>query len=467
MPGDREPPTVPVVRPKGSPLPGSDLALRRVAIHAGAAVADVALPAGVPVAVLMPSIVDILGGRGNECAGELVARRYRLSRPGAAPLGGTLAQNGIQDGEVLVLTDSADPPPAPRYADPAEAVAATLDSTARPWSHSRQATRLTGAIAAIALTGIGALALIRNAFSANVTGATLAVTASAALGALIGAAIAHRTYGDAFAGLALSLIATAFAAVAGCLAVPGAPGLPSVVLGATAAVVASMAAMRASGCGVITLTAVSCAATIIAAAALAGVITAAPPRVIGSVSASVSLGLLGVAARVSIVLAGLSPQRPPAADLDAKAIRADTCLTSLLAAFASVATVGAVVTVLGGAPRPQHIAVGALTGAALLLRARSGNGTRRLVFVACGTVITATTFAVVAAGTPHGAWTAALTAALAAAAMHLGFVAAAISTSPLIRRGVDALEGLTLVAMVPATCWVCGLYSAARGWHLG
>ncbi len=467
MPGDPDPHTVPVVRPKGSPLTGSDLGLRRVAIHAGAAVADVALPAGVPVAVLMPSIVDILDGRGKEGAGEPVARRFRLSRPGAAPLGGTLAQNGIQDGEVLVLTDSADPPPAPRYEDPAEAVAATLDSTARTWSHPRHATRLAGAIAASALTGIGTLALIQNAFTANVTGATLAVTASAALVALLGGAIAHRTYGDAFACLALSLIATAFAAVTGCLAVPGPPGLPSVVLGATLAAVAALAAVRVSGCGVITLTAVSCAATIIAAAALAGVITAAPPRVIGSVSASVSLGLLGMAARVSIVLAGLSPERPPAPDLDAKAIRADTWLTSLLAAFASVVAVGAVGTVLGGTPGPQHIAFGALTGAALLLRARSGNGSRRLVFVTCGMIVTATTFAIVASGMPPGAWTAALTAALAAAAMHLGFVAAAISPSPLIRRGVDALEGLTLVAMVPVTCWVCGLYSAVRGWHPG
>ena len=47
---------------------------------------------------------------------------------------------------------------------------------------------------------------------------------------------------------------------------------------------------------------------IAAGAAFAEVLTAAPVRTIASLSALVSLGLLGIAGRVSIVLAGLSPQ---------------------------------------------------------------------------------------------------------------------------------------------------------------
>ncbi len=449
-------------------MPGFDPGLRRVSVHAGANVVDLALPAGVPVAVLMPSIVDVVAGRSLDGSGGLVARRYHLSRPGAAALTGTLAQNDIRDGQVLILTASATPPPAPRYEDVAEAVSATLDSTARPWSHSRrrQAARLAGAIAASVLTMIGGLTLIRNAFATNVTGVTVGVAASAGLTALLCAAIAHRTYGDAPAWLALSVIATAFAALAGYLAVPGAPGLPNVVLGATAAVVTSVLAMLVSPCGAVTLTAIACVAAIIAAAALVGVLTEAPPRVIGSVSALTSTGLLGVAARISILLAALSPQLPPAPDLDAKAIRADAWLASLLAAFASVAAAGAVVTVLAGPPRPCRIAFGALTAAVLLLRARTGDARSMLVFVCCGTAVVATTLAALAAHMPNGAWTAAMTATLAAAAIYLGFVASAISPPPVIRRGVEMLECLALVAMVPMTCWVCGLYSAVRGGHL-
>ena len=66
----------------------------------------------------------------------------------------------------------------------------------------------------------------------------------------------------------------------------------------------------------------------------------------------------------------------------------------------------------------------------------------------------------------RGAWTVMLTATLAAAAIYLGFVAPAISLSPVIGRGVEVLECLALVAMVPMSCWVCGLYSAVRGLNL-
>jgi hypothetical protein len=59
-----------------------------------------------------------------------------------------------------------------------------------------------------------------------------------------------------------------------------------------------------------------------------------------------------------------------------------------------------------------------------------------------------------------------MTATLAAAAIYLGFVAPAISLSPLIHRGVEVLECLALVAMVPMTSWVCGLYNAVRGLNL-
>ncbi|SPM28756.1 type VII secretion integral membrane protein EccD, partial [Mycobacterium terramassiliense] len=449
-------------------LPGTDRGLRRVSVHAGTAAVDVALPAGVPVAVLVPSIIDLLDGRGDSGSDGSEARRYRLARPGAAALSAsaTLAQHGIRDGEVLVLTECATPPPAPRYEDVAEAVAALRDSTAHPQSGLRPAPRLTGAIAAGVLTGIGGLTLVRNAFTANATGAAVGVTVSAGLVALLCAGVAHRTYGDALAGLTLSLIATAFSAVAGYLAVPGVPGLPNVVLGAMSAAVTSVLALRVSGCGAVTLIALGCVATLVAAAAFVGVITAAPPQAVGSVSALVCLGLLGVAARLSLALARLAPQPPPAPDLDARAIRAYTWLTSLLVAFGCGASVGAAVTVLAGAPGPARIAFGALAGALLILRARRGDGRVGPVFAACGTAIIATTFAAFAVAVPSGASTATITAALAGAAMCLGFAASAASPSPVLRRVVDVLEGAALVALAPITCWVCGLYGAARGLNL-
>jgi ESX secretion system protein EccD len=458
-------------------LSASDPGQRRVSVHAGTAVVDLALPAGVPVATLVPPIVDILKGRYADGPDGHAARRYRFSLPGASALDPsmTLAQNGIHDGAVLVLSHERTPLPAPRYDDVAEAVSATLEAAARPANRAgdRQATRLTGAVAASCLTGIGALTLIRNALSANITrhvGATAGVAGLAGFVALLFAFIAHRAHRDPIAGLTLSLIATAFAAVAGFLAVPGVPGVPNVLLAAMTAAVTSVLAMRVSGCGVVTMTAVSCFAMVIAIGALVDVITAAPLRVIGSVSTLVSLGLLGVAARVSIVLAGLSPQLPPAPDLDtadcvaARAIRADNWLTSLFAAFSSSAAVGAIITVLTGAPGLSRIALATVTGALLLLYARSVDRGRTPMFVINGIVTTGTTFAVSAVSAPdHGPWIAAVTAILAAAAIYLGFVATATSLSPLIRRSVELLECLALVTMVPLTCWICGLYGTIRG----
>ena len=88
------------------------------------------------------------------------------------------------------------------------------------------------------------------------------------------------------------------------------------------------------------------------------------------------------------------------------------------------------------------------------------------MFVVSGIVTIGTTFGVTAARTPgYGPWIAAMTAMLAAAAMYLGYVAPAISLSPVIRRSIELLECVALVAMVPLTCWICGLYGTVRGLH--
>ncbi|OSC42971.1 type VII secretion integral membrane protein EccD [Mycobacterium decipiens] len=459
-----------------------DPELRRVTVHAGPRAVDLALPAVVPVATLIPSIVDILDYRGASSA----ATRYQLSPPGAPalPSATTLAQDGIRDGAVLVLSQSGTQPPAPRCDDAAEAVAATLNTAARP--HGPRMTRLTGALAASCITAGGAVLLVRNALSTNDThypGATVAIAAVAGFVALLFAVIAHRAVLDPIAGLTLSIIAVSFAAVAGLLAVPGAPGVHGVLLAAMAAAVTSVLAMRATGCGGTTLTAVACFAVVIAATALVGAITAAPLSAIGSLAALASLGLLEVSARMSIDLAGLSPRLPPlpnlgdtdalpAADrLSTRAIRADHWLTSLLAAFSSSAAIGAICAVLAadgtGTPGFNRITLAAVTGALLLLRARCADGTRLLVFAISGITTIATASAVAAdRGAQHGPWIAALTAVLAAAAMFLGFVAPAISLSPIARRGVELLECLALIAMVPLTCWICGAFSAVRGLDL-
>ncbi len=474
--GERELAIFGVIRVEGLLLSVSDVGLRRVTVHSGTAVVDVALPGEIPVAVLIPAIVDILKVRG--CESVLEAERYHLAPLGACALDpqATLQQHGIEDGAVLVLSRHADPPPAPRHDDVAVAVSAALAQTIPPNDRAprRQAVRLAGAVAATGLTGVGGLALVHNAFRHGVAGDidTVGVLASGAAVALLLAAIACRTYRDPTAGLTFGVISTELAAVAGFIAVPGAPDVPHVLLAASAAAVTAVSANRATGCGVVTLTAASCAAIVIAVVAVVGVFSAVPLHAVGAISALISLGLLGTAARVSITLAGLSPTsdmvdgEPIPDRLAAKAIRADTWLTSLVAGLSSSATVGAVVTMLTGANRLLCIGFGVLTSALLLLRARCEEGRRMLVLVINGIVIAATAYGVAALRAPqHGPWVATSAVAVAGAAIYVGFVAPAISLSPLARRSADLLECLALVALIPLTCWICGLYGAIRGFR--
>jgi hypothetical protein len=106
------------------------------------------------------------------------------------------------------------------------------------------------------------------------------------------------------------------------------------------------------------------------------------------------------------------------------------------------------------------IVFAAATAALLLLRARLD---QTLVFVVNGTITAGAAFAAASQAPTHGPWITAATAILAAAPIYLGFVAPALHLSPVARRGVELLECVTVVAMVPLACWICGVYGAVRG----
>lgn len=425
--------------------------LCRVTVHSEGVSTDLTLPATLPVAELVPSIVDIFGGTAQG--------RNRLSVVGCAPLPGstTLAQNGIRDGTVLLLSRQDPQPPAHRCDDDAAAVSAALG----PTTPSRKAGRLTGAVAAGGFAAVGAAVLVRNTFVVP-PGATVIVAAGVALGALAAAGIGSRAFGDPAAGLALSIVATLFAAVAGLLAVPGPPGAPNVLLAASAAAVTAVLSVRVSHCGATILTVLAGGAAVAAVAALVQMICASPPHVVVSLAVPACLGLIEAAPRMSILIAGLSPVRNEA-ELTPAALRADGWLTSLRGAFAAAASVSAV-----AAAWTAHraIALTVVTGTVLLLHSRTDRR-RAMMFAVTGIATIAIGFAIAGIGAPrHGPWIAALTAVLVAAAIHVGFVAPTICLAPATQRLVDALGCVALIAVVPLACWTCGAFSAVRGLSL-
>jgi type VII secretion integral membrane protein EccD len=384
--------------------------------------------------------------------------RYHLARPGAPvlPNSTTLAQNGIRDGAILLLTRATPAPPVVRYDDEAQAVTVALGRSIRPWE------RINAALAAGLFTAAGALALVRLAADTRRADSAAAVMAAAAVTALTAAVVIMRIRRDPAAGLTLALIGTVCAALAGLLAVPGFPNAHGVLLAAMVACVTALLAIRLTRCGVATLAATACCAAIITLAALTSILTSAPTHVVASATALVCLGLIEVAPRFSIRIAGLVPgvsrhEPRPQGEVTAKALRAERFVTSLRAGFAAGAAIAAVT---AAAAAHRAIALAALTGAVLVWYARTDRA-RGPIFAVTGEITVATTLAVGAAGMPRQApWCAILAAAAAVAAIYIGFAAPAVT--PVARRGAHALGCIALTAIAPLTCWTCGAFGAVR-----
>ena len=470
-------------RQSSEPGPPGD-GLRRVSVSADSFHVDLVLSAVVPIRSLIPPIVDILAAEGGHRPAP-VAVQHQLSLPGKAALdpSKTLAQLGIRNGATLILTNLSAVLASPRFDDAAEAVSVSLAASVRPWT--RQAARLISVLAAAWLAGTGAAVLIRTALDTDDArrGGCAVVAAAAGFIALPAAVVAYRVFRDSTAGLTLGLAASGFAGLAGLLAVPGDLGAPNALL-ATAATATSATTIRVIGCCATVFTALACFAAFETAAAVVGTVTALPLQAIGAASAAISLILVEASAPVSIMLAGLSshvmsepdavrPEPIPAPDrLSTSAIRASTWLTSQVAAFSAAAALGAIGAAAGsyfaGGPPSPGIAFATLIGGVLLLRARSHRDLARSVpLVVAGTVTLSATLVIAAVAYPlRTPYLAAASMVLAAAALCVGFITQTMTFSPIRRRSIELLEYLALAVIVPLACWICRLYSAARGMNL-
>lgn len=383
-------------------MPIPDSGLYRVAVHADAAHADLALPSEVPVAALIASVLDLIPHPMSPDS----LRPYRLSEPGRAALdsGKTLSQQGIRDGSTLVLIRSECPAPQVMFDDPAERVAAAVRTIECPWSPA--ARRLSAALTASGLAG-----------------------------------------------------------VAGFVAIPGGPGAPNALLAVVAAGAVALMTVPPCGCAGLVRTVLCCLAGLAVLAAVAGMavaVTGIAPVRVGAVAVVAGVGMIRVAGRVAAVVTGLSRREAP------RVTTAHALLTGLVAAATALVILGAAV-VAGaptvGAPRIVGAVFAAAAGAAVALRARSHTDGAQIASLIAGGAATVAIGLLHAACNATGHWPAALAVALIVAALGLGF--AAPTELPLLRRGAEVVEGLMLGALVPLACWLCGLYSVARGLSLG
>ncbi|HET6737235.1 type VII secretion integral membrane protein EccD [Mycobacterium sp.] len=425
---------------------------------------DLALPRNADVGLLMPSVVDLV----HRDTGPAPVRRWRLSKVGGLALDEsmTLDENDVRDGELLLLTAAESPTPRWVPRDPCHTVALVDARNRTP------ALRITAAAAYLCATGIGGAAL---AWSGTLTRSSehVIVAALLAAAAALGAVAMRRTQQDVLTCVALSVTAIAYTAVVGFFAVPGGNLAANGLLATAAGCSMAILLLRLTGCGTTCLTAIACCCAITAATAAGCVVWALPVDTAGAALAVLSLGVLGLATRLSITVAGLTPAFPTVDDVQTAADVGETqvalahqTLTGLVTGSSAAAAMGSVLVACGSAAdagsRLSAILFTAVVGLVLVLRARThADISRRAALVVGGMISVTAGFALSVVSAPaHAHWMALLATAAGASALAwlLGF-----TVTPLVGRATELLEYLALAAVMPLACWVVGLYGLVRG----
>lgn len=460
--------------------------LARVTINAPHRRLDVALPAQIPLADLLPEVLRHAGeglADDGERHGGWVLRR---SNGGELATAQPLQPQGVRDGEVLHLVPARARWPELEYDDVVEAIADGARRRRGAWSPvSTRVATLAGAAVPLAVGLLAVTAAGPGHFAGWPVAAVVAVLLT-----LAGTAAA-RAYGDGTAGATLAGYALPYAAVAGALAVssgdhvgllPGLRwlGVPELLAGATSLLLVSVLALV----GVAARARVFVAGVVVG---LGGVLGAAGGLVVDPAGAAAVLlaGLVfavGVIPLLAIRLGKvpLPPITLPVEDLDggpfpardlpdrervhAAVARTEEVLTGMLLGHAALAAVAAVLLGLTGGT--AGCALVAVTATLLLLRARLFVAVRhRAPAVVAGLA----GYAVLGVALANRLGTDLLPTltlgglALALAAVAAGHTYARRPVSPYAGRIADLADTALVVSVVPVACAVLDLYERARG----
>lgn len=392
---------------------------------------DVVLPSGTPVAELVPTIVGLVDA---PIPTDGTARRWRLQRVSGAPLDESLSlsANGVRDGELVILDVDAAPALGPvRHAAHQHVAGAP---PVGPWGDAW----LPGAVGVFATT-LAALALASTAGSDGATTNAVVCAAAAAAVAVLAVVTGYSTTS--------SVGVVALACAAGFLVVPSGPAAPNVFLAATTALSAALLMLRLSGRTSPALVAIAAVSLLTAVVTVAAI----PLTIVGAALSTSALALLGLAPRVSMVTAGLGPDRWHG-DLAASAGHA--ILSGLVAGAAAGAAAGAVVVTVAGHPAAAPFT--GLVALVLVLRCRThADADRRISLAAGGLVALVAGVCALLDARPGSV------VPVAAALVVVGLVAMRRTNGgAAVARMLGHLEYAALVAVVPVACWVGGAYTA-------
>jgi type VII secretion integral membrane protein EccD len=435
-----------------------------------------ALPADVPLADLLPTLLHYAGG---EAAGDGAGAGWALSRLGGMALDSsrTPSQLEVRDGELLYLRPRGGEAPMLVFDDVVDAVATATNERSDRWRPAT--TRIFG-------LALGTIALLAGAAVLLFTGPPQFLPGLIGLGSalimMVVAMILARAVGDSGAGVVVAAVAMIYAAVGGLLiSAADRPlsslAIPHVLLAVTAVllvtVVAAIGVVDAApfflAVGVVTVAAELTAAVCL----LFGVTPPAAAAIVATVSFATLPALPMFAYRLARLPIPTVPTEIEALKSDTETVdgarvlqrsaRAEGFLTGMLGAISVIGAAAAVATSTVGTP---GVALAAALGLVLMARARlfRSRAQRLCLLIGGAIALGATIFALFQSAGYQMRLTGILGVTIAIALISIGFGLArkADRRSPVWGRILDLLEIVLILGLVPLAMWVCGLYGWIR-----
>jgi type VII secretion integral membrane protein EccD len=450
----------------------------RVTVVAPSTRIDVALPADVAVADLLPMLLDMA----KESSPDGGARHggWALAKLGDAPLdpSRTLASLGVVDGELLQLRKRNENPPPPLYDDVVDAIAESSPDSFRPWT-KETANRFGHVAGGLALVAAAfALFMSGSLYGGNALGAAIAGGIGAIACVAVGATLAKAYSAEATGVLIAAAGGLPLAFVSGFYIVPGLSMRANLLLGAVLVIIVASVCIMVIGAGITTFIAAATAGTFGALAFLFGTLVAHPAAGIAAGTVAVALACISILPRATIWLAKLPlPHVPGSAEElkedsgfpDYRAIERRTAvahnyMTGLMVGCGVTVAVSAIIA--ASAPGAFGIILGVVATLVLLLRARAyANGSQAVALLTTG-LVSATGIAVgwlfAASAQNRLLYVFGILILLAAGALVVGVIFPNQRFSPPLRRTVEIIEAICIASVLPLALGVMDLYTTLR-----
>ncbi|OBK21568.1 type VII secretion integral membrane protein EccD [Mycobacterium asiaticum] len=480
--------------------------LSRVTLAVGGLRLDVGLPANTSIAAFIDDVIDIANEQlaansGTDPGLERIAfdtteGMWTLARLGddAIDPNRSLTEASIYDGDLLTIREI-DQPPRPMLFDDLEFASeddgiGPAKNAATSWL-SRDSRLITCFSVGLAATLTAALLLPGQAVHSYIPATALAAGVLAVIAACV---IAHRSAG-ARRSEWVAAMGTPLLFGGSLYVVPDGFGPKSLPMAFGLTGLASLLVLLITGRGRALHTAVITLALIGGLASVVEMLWNPPNRSVGAVLATISVIVVYLSPRVTILLAKLPVPRVPTAgepldDIETqggttvegvnaigkqvipteegmiiRVRRASQYLTGVLAAAAMTATAGCYLAVdVSGEFYWQGTAFAFVVATVLCLRGRSHHDlVQSATLIGAGLAIALLTIIKMAVGLDGWEFYATLAlVVLMALVVACGVIAPRLEFSPVMRRQVELLEYLAIVLVFPLCCWIIRLYAMFR-----